>query len=57
MAVTERVVVVLGWACRDEATHAGDSHLSRSVSLHANACLCVHTLQLAAVLHGLMMPS
>lgn len=54
----ERVVVVLSWASSDEAAHAGYSHLSQSVSLHADACLCVHTLQqLAAVLHGLMMPS
>ena len=55
--VTERMVVVLGWTCRDEAAHARDLHLSRSVSLHADACRCVHILQLAAVLHGLMMSS
>ena len=54
--VTERMVVVLGWACRDEAAHAVDL-TSASVSLHADACRCVHILQLAAVLHGLMMPS
>ena len=28
--VTERVVVVLGWACRDEAAHAGYLHLPLS---------------------------
>ena len=38
--VTERVVAVLGWACRDEAAHAGYLHLPPSVSHYNNWQQC-----------------